>query len=54
VTLEDEDSSDDLSEEISHPGTGEEMHGVEHPADGTWSPEISNDPADTPDPLALD
>jgi hypothetical protein len=26
------------------PGTGEEMHGTEHPADGTWSPEISNPP----------
>jgi len=23
-------------------GTGEEMHGIEHPADGTLSPEISN------------
>jgi len=25
-----------------HPGTGEEMHGTEHPADGTVSPPVSN------------
>lgn len=28
------------------PGYGEPLVGVEHPADGTWSPEISNEPAD--------
>lgn len=28
-----------------------EMHGIEHPADGTLSPEISNDPA-AEDPAA--
>jgi rubredoxin len=26
-----------------HPGTGEPMEGVEHPADGTMSPPLSND-----------
>jgi hypothetical protein len=25
------------------PGTGQVMNGTEHPADGTWSPSISND-----------
>lgn len=26
-----------------HPGTGEPMTGIEHPADGTMSPEVGND-----------
>ena len=25
------------------PGTGQPMHAVEHPADGTWSPVVSNE-----------
>lgn len=33
----------DLSVEHVHPGYSEPMVGVEHPADGTASPEISND-----------
>lgn len=27
-----------------HEGYGAEMHGVEHPADGTWSPPVSSEP----------
>ena len=34
-----------MTEQFSE-GTGEEMQGTEHPADGTWSPEISNGPRD--------
>jgi hypothetical protein len=26
-----------------HPGYGEPMTGIEHPADGTWSPPVSNE-----------
>jgi hypothetical protein len=33
-------SSDEAAEQ---PGTGEGMTAVEHPADGTWSPPVSND-----------
>ena len=33
----------DGGEEHVHPGTGGEMHGIEHPADGTMSPPVSND-----------
>ena len=29
--------------EAEHPGTGEPMTAVEHPADGTMSPPVSND-----------
>ena len=29
--------------EAEHPGTGEPMAAVEHPADGTLSPPVSND-----------
>lgn len=36
-------STTDLSQIVQHPGTGEEMHGITHPADGTWSPPVSND-----------
>lgn len=27
-----------------HPGYGEPMTGTEHPADGTWSPPVTNEP----------
>jgi hypothetical protein len=29
-----------------HPGYGEQMHATVHPADGTMSPPVSNEPAD--------
>lgn len=42
----------DGEDELSQIGdaSGEPRHGIEHPADGTMSPEISNEPADDPDP----
>ena len=33
---------EDADGEHVHPGTGEEMHGTEHPADGTMSPLVSS------------
>lgn len=40
---------DDFTRLREHPGYGETVTGTEHPADGTWSPPLSNDPAqDTP------
>lgn len=33
----------DPTEVREHPGTGQPMTGVEHPADGTWSPELSSE-----------
>jgi hypothetical protein len=38
-------------------GTGESMQAVEHPADGTWSPPVSNEPepaAGSPEPAPQD
>ncbi len=37
-----------------HPGTGEPMEGVEHPADGTMSPLAGSDPAPgEPEPVQV-
>lgn len=33
----------DATEVREHPGAGQPMTGVEHPADGTWSPELSSE-----------
>lgn len=35
-----------------HPGYGEPMTGVEHPADGTFSPPVTNEPEDGQEPGA--
>ena len=35
---------DGALEPQEHPGTGEEMHGTEHPADGTMSPAVEGAP----------
>ena len=35
-----------------HPGYGEPMTGIEHPADGTFSPPVTNEPEDGQEPGA--
>lgn len=49
-----EDRDPGAAAEHVHPGTGEPADGIEHPADGTMSPAVSNEPgpAAVPDPPA--
>jgi hypothetical protein len=44
----------DSADVREHPGTGEPVTAVEHPADGTMSPPVSNDPAPgEPEPVQV-
>lgn len=42
----------DSADVREHPGTGEPMTGIEHPADGTMSPPVSDDDPVPPAPPA--